>query len=223
MTSKSTSLPERFTAIDETNRADHCYLEEADRCLFFGEYFSGQGFQGGATNQLIINFKAPPTATKRQYYKQQAIRTIAIGLRGAITRTDAEVYTWVPIPPSKVKGDPEYDDRGFRTLNMAFRGYDADIRELVLQTKSVNSDHSQDERISPDELYQILRIDSSSLSEPIRSRGIILFDDVLTTGKHFKCCSRRIVEALPDAKIAGIFVARCIRPNPFDDFDEVHL
>jgi predicted amidophosphoribosyltransferase len=37
---------------------------------------------------------------------------------------------------------------------------------------------------------------------------IALFDDVLTSGKHYKCCQRRLREALPSTPIAGVFLAR---------------
>lgn len=221
MKSKITSLPRRFTAIDETNRGDHSYLDAEDECFFFSEYFARQGFQGGWTNQLIINFKAPPTAAKRQYYKQGAIRTIAAGLRNALQRSEAERVTWIPIPPSKVKGHKDYDDRALRTLRMAFNGYDADIRDLLHQTENVEADHSRDERISPNDLYEILEVDSKLLAGGIRPGGIILFDDVLTTGKHFKCCCRRLAEAVPDAGIVGVFVARCVHPDPIDDFEDL--
>ena len=52
-----TLLPDRLTWIDATNRDDHMFLREGDRCLFFGEYFSGKGYEGGGTNQLIFNFR----------------------------------------------------------------------------------------------------------------------------------------------------------------------
>ena len=54
-------LPERLTGIDDTNRGQHYYLEEGDRCWFIGEYFAGKGYEGGGTNQLIFNLKCKPT------------------------------------------------------------------------------------------------------------------------------------------------------------------
>jgi hypothetical protein len=44
---------------------------------------------------------------------------------------------------------------------------------------------------------------------------IILFDDVLTTGKHYKR------EIDPTIAIAGIFVARRALPRPIDDFENL--
>lgn len=217
-------LPRRLTWIDETNRNDHPYLCEGDRCLFFGEYFSGKGYQGGGTNQLILNFKCKPSVAAahpaRRRYKEQAIRTIAAGLRGAITRESAEKRTWVPIPPSKAEGDVDYDDRLQRALARAFEGYDADIRLLCRQTQSTEADHAAGgARLTPDELFQLLEIDIGALRcAPLRQE-IVLFDDVLTTGKHFKCCERRLREVISaDTPIIGLFIARRILPDPFEGF-----
>ena len=94
-----TSLPSRLTAIDETTRADHYYLAEADRCFCFGEYFADQGWGHSPTNQLIFNYKCKPTEKSgRLFWKEQAIATIAAGLKGAIARQEVERHTWVPIP-----------------------------------------------------------------------------------------------------------------------------
>jgi len=217
-------LPNRLTRIDDLYRGDHSYLEKGDRCYFFGEYFTGKGFEGGFTNDLILNLKIEPSAIrknpKRRFYKEKAIQTVAAGLRRAFSRSEAEALTWVPIPPSKAKGHPDYDDRLERVLNTAFAEYDADVRLLLRQTESTEADHHADEtRLPPDRLTAILEVDEAALaSEPIRPSGIVLFDDVLTTGKHFKCCERRIRQVV-GVPIIGVFVARRVIPNPLGDFD----
>ena len=79
-------LPDRLTWIDDTNRHQHAYLQPGDRCLFFGEYFAGKGYQGGGTNQLILNFKCKPSAAAanpaRGNHKERAIASIAAGFAG---------------------------------------------------------------------------------------------------------------------------------------------
>jgi hypothetical protein len=39
---------------------------------------------------------------------------------------------------------------------------------------------------------------------PLRER-ILLFEDLLTSGKHYKCCERRLTQALTGVPIAGCF------------------
>lgn len=225
--SMSTSLPSRFTWIDETNRSSHYFLRDDDRCIYFGEYFGGQGYSGGPTNQLIFNFKAKPSVIAnnayRKRYKGRATELIARGLRRAIKQSDIESLTWVPIPPSKAEGHADYDPRLPQTLAAAFDGFDADIRPILRQTESVEADHDPNhDRISPERLSEIIEVDEALLnSMDVRSNGIVLFDDVLTTGKHFRCCTDKIKHYLPDVRIIGIFVARCIHADPFADFENV--
>ena len=214
-------LPSRVTSIDETNRGDHRYLEAEDKCYFFGEYFAGKGYQGGGTNQLILNLKCKPSIVAansgRRAHKDRAIHAIASGLRNVIAREFAEQITWIPIPPSKADDDADYDDRLVRTLNMAFGEYNADIRALLCQAASTAADHSGGDRISPEALYAVLQINHRALaSKPVQA-SVFLFDDVLTTGKHFKCCERRLREVLPaGTRYSGLFVARRLLPTPFE-------
>ncbi len=219
-------LPDRLTGIDETNRDQHVYLQTGDRCFFFGEYFAGKGYQGGGTNQFMFNFKCKPsdaaTNPGRKMYKERAVAAIAAGLRKAISRENVERLTFVPIPPSKVVGHADYDDRLMRALVSAFHGYDADIRLLLRQNGSTESDHTASGRLSPEALDALLQIDTVRLAERPLRQSIVLFDDLLTTGKHFKCCERRLRDVVPAAvPIVGVFVARRILSNPIDDFEDL--
>ena len=87
------------------------------------EYFAFRGFAGGATNRLILDFKAGPTACARdgarRRRKERAIGAIAAGLRRAIPPAQALTLTWMPVAPSKAPADPEYDDRLVRVLRAA--------------------------------------------------------------------------------------------------------
>jgi hypothetical protein len=218
-----TLLPDRLTWIDQTNRDQHAFLQEGDRCLFFGEYFAGQGYQGGGTNQLIFNLKTLPSIARsnpaRRGYKESAIATVAAGLRRVLGRDQVERLTFVPIPPSKTSEHPDYDDRLIRALTAGCVGFDSDVRLLLRRLSSTGSDHNAGARLTPEALHSLLALDSVELaSKPIRE-AIVLFDDVITSGKSFKCCERRLRELVPASiPIIGLFVARRILANPIDDF-----
>jgi hypothetical protein len=223
-----TLLPERLTGIDETNRSSYYFLEEGDRCFFFGEFHIGRGWSGGPTNQLISNYKrtpgeiaASPNGTKLQYYKDRAIAEIAAGLRRQFSREDVQSrYTFVPVPGSRVAGDPDHCDRLERTLRAACELIPgADIRPLLRLARSIPPDHrSGGARIKYDELLAVTEVDQAQLANPIRNE-IVLFDDVLTSGKHYKVAKARIRETLPHVPILAVFVARAIHPNPFENVD----
>ena len=205
-------LPAMLTALDAPKRLEHAFLCASDRCAYLAPYLAGGGYQAGACNQLIRNFKCEPSIARhnpqRRRHKHHAITMLAQWLRGAVTREAAERSTWVPIPPSKRRGDPDYDDRLTRTLSVAFHAYDVDVRSLLYQFENTVPDHAGPTRLSATALYDNLRLDVEALNaRPIRGR-IALFDDVLTTGKHYKCCERRLREALPCTPIAGVFLTR---------------
>jgi hypothetical protein len=215
-----TALPSRLVALDEEMRADHCFLDDADRCLCVAEYRPGRGTAANAVNLLIANLKCPPSIAtidpRRRHYKQHAIGEVARALRAAVSRSWVEGATWIPIPTSRPPPDADYDDRLPRILRQAFAGYALDLRALLYQSEPTAADHASARRSSSAALYNLIRLDRQLLAQaPLRDR-IVLFDDVLTTGKHYKCCERRLREALGEGKalrqheISGLFVARRI-------------
>jgi predicted amidophosphoribosyltransferase len=209
-------VPAALTRLDEASRADHIYLSASDRCAYLAQYCSGSS-GNRACHQLIRHFKCEPSRARsdrrRARYKQEAIATLGAWLRQAVPRRLAESCTWVPIPPSQRAEDPDFDDRLARTLQLAFDGYDVDVRSLLSQTSSTPRDHAGRVRLSEQALLQVLRIDEAKLLlRRVRGR-VVLFDDVLTSGKHFKCCERRLREVLPDVPIAGVFLMRRAPPR----------
>jgi predicted amidophosphoribosyltransferase len=211
-------VPAALTRLDEASRADHIYLGAADRCAFLAQYCSGSDdIRDGSCRRLIRTFKCEPSRAlsdrRRARDKQGAIATLSSWLRQAVQRRLAESCTWVPIPPSQRAEDPDFDDRLARTLLRAFEGYDVDIRRLLYQTRSTQRDHTGRARLSEQTLFDILRVDGDQLMLRALRGRVVLFDDVLTSGKHFKCCERRLREVLPDAPIAGVFLMRRAPPR----------
>jgi hypothetical protein len=211
---------DRLRWIDETSRGEHRFLTPADHCLYFGEFRSGAGFRGGVVNQLIIDFKRGPAeigasarASALRYYKERALWRIADGLRHAFGAAAIEQsLTFVPIPTSKLPGQPDHCDRLPRALGLAFAGLDADIRPLLRQRASTMADHHRGGRRSRHaELLAITELDHAQLQRPLRPL-VVLFDDVLTSGKHLSVAKIRIRERFPDQAIISVLVARRIMP-----------
>jgi hypothetical protein len=206
------SRPAAAVALDDSARIDHPYLTAADRCWYLSEYLSGPGYRGGRVNQLISNLKCTPSVVadnpQRRRHKQRAIETVAAAVHSAVSRSWAESATWIPIPPSYAAGHADHDDRLTRILRIAFATYDTDVRTLLHCVHSHAADHLTARRIDIDSLYARILVNWAALaSRPLREH-LVLFDDVLTTGKHYKCCERRLRDARRDASISGLFVSR---------------
>lgn len=207
MTSGST-FPQRLTKIDELALPDHWYLTPEDTCYFLGEYTARKGYAFSVTNNLVLNFKKPVTrrGQAQWQYKEQAIVQAAAAFRASLNVEWLNVATLVPIPPSKAKTDPLYDDRLVRMLK-AIRATPAlDVRELIIQTQSTDAVHDQTTRPRPDQIEAIYQVDAS-LKTPAPT-VIGLFDDILTTGAHFRAAQAVLQRAFPGVRIIGVFIAR---------------
>jgi hypothetical protein len=219
MTSGST-FPQRLTKIDDLTRPDHYHLASEDDCYFLGEYTARKGYAFSATNQLVLNFKKSVSTrgTPQWRYKDRAIEEAAAAFRASINAEWLNAATLVPIPPSKAKTDPLHDDRLVRMLR-AIRPQPApDVRELVVQRTNMEAAHDRLMRPRPDEIEANYEIDNA-LGNPT-PRVIGLFDDVLTTGAHFKAAAGVLRRAFPDVRIIGVFIARRV-PEAVDveDFE----
>lgn len=203
----------RLTQVDESHWADHVHLAHTDVCLFLREYTSGRGFDFSATNQLLANLKKSPLNSARPDYgyKSKAIIQCSDELKVALNPEWLEQATLVPVPPSKVKADPGYDDRVVRICRGM--GPQIDVREIVYQTASTRASHnSGHNRITVQELRAVYKIDNQ-LADPAPT-SIAIVDDMLTAGTHFRAMHAVLSARFPDAPITGLFIARRVFPEP---------
>jgi hypothetical protein len=136
----------KLQAIDDSNRGAHYFLTPDDRCFFLHEFTARKGYNYSPGNQFIFNFKKSPAQKHEPHfaYKLRAIQE-AISIYRSIFAQVSGLYndcTFTPIPPSKVKGHAEYDDRMWQVVEGVCRGNNADARELIIQTRSYDSAHN---------------------------------------------------------------------------------
>ena len=214
-------FPPRLTKVDALIRPNHWRLTDADDCYFIGEYTASQGYSYSPTNHLISNFKKTMDRRGKPewHYKDQAIQTAAAAFRRALAPKDLDRLTFVPIPPSKAKSDPLYDDRLTRMLSAIRPKPPLDVRELVVQTESTDPVHVGDVvRPAPEEIQALYRIDET-LTEPAPDT-IAVVDDILTTGAHFRAAKSVLSTHFPETSIIGLFIARIVPVPAADDFPD---
>ncbi|MCP3475830.1 hypothetical protein NLM33_36910 [Bradyrhizobium sp. CCGUVB1N3] len=206
--------------IDDQNRIDHHFIQPNDECYYLFEYTARQGYGFSATNSLISNLKKKPSQRNQLHYvyKGRAINECAAALGPAINPRWFTGGALVPMPPSKIRTDAEYDDRVAQICRALRSAVAIDVRELLLQTANLRAAHESDQRPSVQEIKDVLAIDESVCNpEPTRI-GIV--DDVLTAGAHFRAAKEVLNNRFPAAHIVGFFIARRVFANPFeaDDF-----
>lgn len=208
MTTSDGSWSGKLRKVTDLERGDHYHLTADDNCYFVGEYTSGAGFAHSATNQLILNLKKKPSTrgTYQWKYKGQAIAAAAAALASGINKGAISTVAFVPIPPSKLPTDPEYDDRMSQVARAIHP--DVDLRELIYLTGERDAAHDNDSTRDPQFLRSQLAIAPNLLAN---LPGIVfLIDDMLTTGCSFRACKDMIVAAAPTTRVIGLFVARRI-------------
>jgi hypothetical protein len=198
----------KFLRIDELTLDDHSYLDENDDCYYLMEYASRKGPQFSPPNSKIHNFKKGMDKKNLPEfkYKAQAIQEISQLFKTNFFSQLKGKWTIIPMPPSHCKGDELYDDR---VLQLVTKMADetADIRELIYIKKNMPPSHGSDNRLNPDQIYSYFNIDPKLLN-PTPQR-IILVDDVITAGAHYKAAKRILLEQFPKIKeVRGVFIAR---------------
>lgn len=203
----------RLQAIDEHTRPDHSYLNEDDECYYVLEYAARQKPPYDSTSDLIFNLKKRTDRKGRSeyFYKEQAIQKAGELLRTVLDPKWFESVTIVPIPCSKISADPLYDDRIIQVVRVMTQGLICDVRELVAQTKSLDSFHDGS-RLSPEQLMEYYEVDEVLCGRPAPT-AVALFDDMLTTGSHFKAMKAIIQQRYPGISVCGIFIARRYFPK----------
>lgn len=84
-----------------------------------------------------------------------------------------------------------------------------DIRELVVQTRTMPAAHESELRRTPQELEAVYEIDGRLVTPTPTEIAIV--DDVLTTGLHFQAMKVHLQRTFPGTRIIGLFIARRAR------------
>lgn len=210
-----------LTKVDDLLRADHYYLDAADDCYFLWEYTARAGFAHSTTNSLVLNLKKSMDRRGRSewWYKEQAIATSGDGLAAAMRATwTLNTPLIVPAPPSKVRSNPMYDDRMLQVARRIGTTLSLPVAELLENKADRDPQHATAQRRNIQALTDNLQYRAASLAS--RPTGILLIDDVLTTGATFTACKSVLQRSLPGMPVWGVFVARRVpQPDP-DDVDD---
>jgi hypothetical protein len=209
-------LPIRLQQIDEHTRPDHSYLDADDECYYLLEYTPREGYAFSPANDIILNLKKSVDRRDRpEYrYKDWAIQRSADLLRSALNDAWLASAMLVPVPCSKRKDHPLHDDRIVQVLNRLTHDLPCDVRELVIQTGNLESFHDG-YRLRPSQLKAHYRLDRD-LCKCEQPKEVTIFDDLLTTGSHFKAMQSIIRDHWPAVPVSGIFLARRYIPHDED-------
>jgi hypothetical protein len=190
-----------LTPIEGLMLADHAFLDTSDECYFLWEYYPNSA--DNPATRLIRDFKLTPGVKTR--HKAAAMHLAAAALSAVIPEAWRTQAMFVPLPPSKSPSHSDYDGRLLKLLSWVQPGL-TNVRE-ILQART-DSPACQ-KGVSPLERTANLTVTCENRSP--RPDTIILVDDVVTTGAHFKAAVIVLRRTYQTQKIIGLFLARTAR------------
>ncbi len=167
----------------------HCYLDTTDECYFIDEYDS---FNGTGMKPQILSLKRG---------NESAIVGLTQQLASALPLEWCTNYTFVPMPASSGATSP------LRLL--LGRLHVEDTRDLLMQIEDTPSSHNG-WRPTPQERAKFLRLNELEVDpEP---EAVVIVDDVLATGSHFRAAKMILRQRWPHMRVIGVLLARACWP-----------
>lgn len=206
----------RLLQFDKLALDSHYYLRSDDICFYLHEYKVGGDlppWKRSDANQLICNFKIQPSRADLARHKIAAIDSLVDTLRNIIIPKTEQIghssISLCPVPPSRSRDDPDYDDRLLKLVSGISQGTSMRVDEIIVQSQSYASSHLASKegfpRRTPDDLKKIYRLIDVTLRP-----NVFVFDDVIASGAHFRACKDLLLSCYPEANIYGIFLGRAV-------------
>jgi hypothetical protein len=195
----------RLQKIDEMVMPRHKYLVRTDSCYYLMDYppYNKYGRTPNTCKIMDFKIKADRKGTPEWERKKNIITEIAKTFIKAYPFKDKDTVL-VPMPPSKKKDDPDYDDRIVSFLNQfCAETPKAYLKEIISVKESMEASHLSDDRKSPDELLEYLVLDTTF---SLDGKDVIIVDDVIRHGAHYKACEKLILSKFKPTLITGMFI-----------------
>ena len=192
--------------IDES----HAFLSHVgkdDYCFYAREYKISEGYQGGETNSLVLNFKKKPAQknTASWDYRVKAVRKFASEIK---TIEFTKKHTIIAIPESCKKGDLGYTNR-FEDLFAELNGNAHLEFDFPIQNENtVPSAHSGKGSRDPNKIIQ--NYSFKGFKAGGSPENIIILDDVITTGSQYRAVCNLLRNNNCTGDIIGLFWAMSI-------------
>ncbi|MBI2521197.1 MAG: hypothetical protein HYV97_12290 [Bdellovibrio sp.] len=199
----------QWKKIDQTILGFYPYLTSEDDCRFAYEYTGGgSGYAAGVINSDVLNFKK--SGLKRNVepewsYRNEAVNKFAGDLSVIINNTTASPLHITAIPASKIKSDSEYSFRyeDLFTVLKSFRPRTVPVSPIDQITSALSS-HTGGTR-NPQQIMSNYKWNGFG-TEVVDK--LVVVDDVLTTGAHFKAYKDFLRQNGFAGQLIGLFWAR---------------
>lgn len=177
------------------------HIASDDLCAYFLEKES-EGYSKSDANNIIYNFKKPMDRKGKEdwKYKEKAIRQLS----DMLNHIKFPKCILVPAATSKPRNTEDWDDRLDKCVDSVNQSEVKVVKALDVTTTQVPA-HLGGSRNLEDIKKATSLIDLTQYAD---FDTVIILDDVLTTGAHFKAWKEMILKDNPHIKkVVGIFFA----------------
>lgn len=201
--------PFRWRLADESESFGNCPGHVRKGIIFARIYSTGQGYNT-PTNDLVLNLKIkPPVAANRLRYKLGAIEQFAQEAAHLLnTHNRDRKFILVPMPPSKLRGTPQFDDRlervATRINQLAPHAGWMPVLDRVQDTGAAHDGGIRNAQVA----YASLSVAQRPAPEVLRDHSFLILDDVITSGAQFEGARLRLEESFPGKCSGGLIWAR---------------
>ena len=175
----------KWRKLPEKSSHSHIHIKSDDICIYSREYIS-EGYIVSQTNSLILNFKKTLTKKKNSSewrYRQKALEQFKIEIEQLFSENLNISIT--AIPSSKHKSDPKYDNRFEDLFNQLLQSRPYLKVEWPVEIRQTEQASHQVGNRNPEEIKQ----NYTWKGFKTIPKKLCVFDDVLTTGSHFRAFS----------------------------------
>jgi len=208
----------KWKLIDKIEIQNRHHLEKDDICYYLMEHDS-KGYKSSKANQLIFNLKIPIENINKnpnqEPHKKKAMLEFQNSLLNLLNDFKDKKLILIPAATSKPKNSEFFDKRlDVIVENLCKQNSTHWHYEPILDVKEQKTaTHSGGNR-SIDEIKNNLIIKDFSVPNYSDAIIILIIDDVLTTGSHFRVWKNEIMQKYPLAKnIQGAFLGLHIFDN----------
>jgi len=163
---------------------EHCYLDSSDECYFLDLY------------ECRCRRGNKPVIIQLKRRDDSAVAYAAEQLASSLP-PEWSHHTFVPMPPCYGKLSAVRDI--VRRLPVT------DVRDLLAQRRGTPSSHDG-WRPTPVERSFLMQLDETQANP--KPSTMIIVDDVLTTGSHFRAAKTVVRRRWPEVRVIGLFLAR---------------
>jgi len=181
------------------------YLDEDDECFYFMEHQPG-GYSASPSNSQISNLKKPISAkgSTQWKWKELAISQFIQDLK-SLELSSENVVIVVPGATSKPRESSNFDSRIDQVVDGVFENHKSFQVEYLIEAKNEVIPANYGGSRKKEDIKKNTKWNGFNGTV---YETVIIIDDVLTTGSHFKAWKEIIKENAPEVKrIIGIFWA----------------